>query len=66
MDGALLYGGDGRIPESGRLELRRSAPGKKEDGQAEYPCSDILKDGFYFEDGDQERKGPGMTLWVLE
>lgn len=66
MDGALLYGGDDRIPESGRLELRRSAPGKKEDGQAEYPCSDILEDGFYFEDGDQEGKGPGSMRVFLD
>jgi len=71
MEGCLLWGGDDRIPETGKLELRRSAPGKKEDGQSEFPCSqgdaaNELKDGFYFEDGDQEGKGPGSMKVFLD
>lgn len=63
MNGCLLYGGDDRIPKSGRLELRKSAPGKKEDGQAVFPCSE---DGFYFEDGNQDGKGPGSMRAFLD
>ncbi len=71
MGGCLLWGGDDRIPESGKLELRRSAPGEKEDGQSEFPCSqgeaaNELKDGFYFEDGSQDGKGPGSMKVFLD
>mmetsp|Transcript_25286 Transcript_25286/g.42938 ORF Transcript_25286/g.42938 Transcript_25286/m.42938 type:complete len:462 (-) Transcript_25286:78-1463(-) len=71
MKGCLLWGGDDRIPETGKLELRRSAPGKKEDGQSEFPCSqgdaaNELKDGFYFEDGVQDGKGPGSMKVFLD
>ena len=71
MNGCLLWGGDDRIPETGKLELRRSAPGEKEDGQSEFPCSqgeaaNKLKDGFYFEDGNQEGKGPGSMKVFLD
>lgn len=75
--GSLMYGGDDKIPSSGRLELRKSAPGMKEDGQSEFPCSNRdwsellganaaeLKDGFYFEDGEQEGTGPGSMRAFL-
>lgn len=72
MEGCLLWGGDDRIPESGKLEVRRSAPGEKEDGQSEFPCSqgkataNELKDGFYFEDGSQDGKGPGSMKVFLD
>jgi len=71
MKGCLLWGGDDRIPESGKLELRRSVPGEKEDGQSEFPCSqgeaaNELKDGFYFEDGSQDGKGPGSMKVFLD
>ena len=71
MNGCLLWGGDDRIPETGKLELRRSVPGEKEDGQSEFPCSqgkaaNKLKDGFYFEDGNQEGKGPGSMKVFLD
>ncbi len=72
MDGCMLWGGDDRIPESGKLELRRSAPGEKRDGQSEFPCSqgettgNELKDGFYFEDGSQDGKGPGSLEVFLD
>lgn len=71
MNGCLLWGGDDRIPETGKLELRRSVPGEKEDGQSEFPCSqgeaaNKLKDGFYFEDGNQEGKGPGSMNVFLD
>ena len=70
-NGCLLWGGDDRIPESGRLEVRRSLPGKKEDGQSHFPCSrekigNELNDGFYFEDGNQDGKGPGSMNVFLE
>jgi hypothetical protein len=79
-EGCLLYGGDDRIPESGRLELRKTDLGKKEDGQSLFPCargqdwSDLLgddvaselKDGFYFEDGKQEGNGPGSMKSFLD
>ena len=78
--GCLLYDGDDRIPESGRLEVRKTALGKKEDGQSVFPCapgrdwSDLLgddvaselKDGFYFEDGKQEGYGPGSMKSFLD
>jgi len=71
MKGCLLYGGDDNIPTSGKLELRRSAPGDKADGQSEFPCSqgeasNELNDGFYFEDGDQDGKGPGSMRVFLD
>ena len=80
--GSLMYGGDDKIPGSGRLELRRSEIGKK--CQPEYPCSDQdwsgllregtgmefnmseIKDKFYFEDGDQEGIGPGSLKAFLD
>ena len=76
-EGCLLYCGDDRIPESGRLELRKTAIGKKEDGQSIFPCSDNerdwstqlgdeLKDGFYFEDGEQDGLGPGSMRVFLD
>mmetsp|Transcript_8108 Transcript_8108/g.17556 ORF Transcript_8108/g.17556 Transcript_8108/m.17556 type:complete len:586 (+) Transcript_8108:157-1914(+) len=77
--GCLTYGGDDRLPESGRLELRKTAPGKATDGQSEFPCSDRnwseqlggelatnLKDGFYFEDGEQSGTGPGSMKAFLD
>lgn len=76
--GSLMYGGDDRIPESGKLELRRTAVGKKEDGQSEFPCSNQdwsdllgdeaseLKDGFYFEDGEVDGTGPGSMKAFLD
>lgn len=79
-DGCLMYGGNDRIPESGRLEVRKTAPGTPEDGQSEYPCSanrdwseelgadtaSELKDGFYFEDGEPGGKGPGSMKAFLD
>lgn len=66
MDGCLLWGGDDHIPESGKLKSRRSA----RDGQSEFPCSQgettELKDGFYFEDGSQDGKGPGSLKVFLD
>lgn len=66
--GCLMYGGDDRIPSSGRLELRRTAPGTAADGQAEFPCSGDAgaEDGFYFEDGEVDGKGPGSMGAFLE
>ncbi|KAL7544606.1 hypothetical protein ACHAWF_007982 [Thalassiosira exigua] len=75
--GSLMYGGDDRISQSGRLELRRTAPGQREDGQSEFPCADLdwsdvlrdaseLKDGFYFEDGEQSGTGPGSMKSFLD
>lgn len=76
--GCLMYGGDDRIPESGRLELRKTAVGKKEDGQSEFPCSDQdwsehlgdmaseLNDGFHFENGEQKGLGPGSMKAFLD
>lgn len=73
-----MYGGDDTIPDSGRLELRKTASGTKEDGRPEFPCSDQdwsdrigdiaskLEDGFYFEDGDQEGTGPGSMTKFLD
>lgn len=76
-----MYGGDDKKPDSGRLELRKTAIGTKEDGQSEYPlalptnqewCEKIghavpgLKDGFYFEDGEQEGVGPGSMQAFLD
>lgn len=71
MKGCLLYGGDDKVPTSGRLELRKSAPGDKADGQSEFPCShgeatNQVKDGFYFEDGDQDGTGPGSMRVFLD
>ena len=71
MNGCLLWGGDDRIPQTGKLELRRSAPGEKEDGQSEFPCSqgeaaNKMKDGFYFEDGNQDGKGPDSMKVFLD
>jgi predicted dehydrogenase len=75
-EGSLMYGGDDKIPGSGRLQLRRSEVGKN--CQPEYPCSDQdwsglleepaseLKDGFYFEDGEQEGRGPGSLKAFLD
>lgn len=77
-NGSLMYGGDDSIPDSGRLELRKTAVGKAEDGQSEFPCSDQdwsehlgakaseLKDGFYFEDGEQSGTGPGSMTAFLD
>lgn len=71
IKGCLLYGGDDTMPDSGKLELRRSAFGEKEDGQSVFPCSQgeatkEFKDGFYFEDGEQSGKGPGSMNVFLE
>ena len=76
--GSLMYGGDDQKHDSGRLELRKTAVGTKEDGQSEFPCSSQdwsellgaegaseLKDGFYFEDGAQDGKGPGSMKAFL-
>eukprot|EP00970_Alexandrium_tamarense_P000219 scaffold25_cov190-Alexandrium_tamarense.AAC.12 len=67
-NGSLMYGGDDKIPESGRMELRRSVVGKEEDGRLEYPCAHekIMEDGFYFEDGNQDGNGPGSMKAFLE
>mmetsp|Transcript_13092 Transcript_13092/g.22444 ORF Transcript_13092/g.22444 Transcript_13092/m.22444 type:complete len:266 (+) Transcript_13092:72-869(+) len=77
-NGSLMYGGDDKIPESGRLELRKTAVGKAEDGRLSFPCSNHdwteclgdmaseLKDGFYFEDGEQKGLGPGSMAAFLE
>ncbi|KAL7533665.1 hypothetical protein ACHAXR_006564, partial [Thalassiosira sp. AJA248-18] len=77
-NGSLMYGGDDKIPDSGRLELRKTAVGTKEDGQSEFPCSDQdwsellgqsaseLKDGFYFEDVDTVGTGPGSMKAFLD
>ena len=59
-EGSLMYGGDDKIPQSGRLELRKKAAGK-EDGKVEY-----MSDGFYFEDGEQEGTGPGSMKAFLD
>lgn len=59
-EGSLMYGGDDKIPQSGRLELRKKAIGK-EDGKVEF-----LSDGFYFEDGEQEGTGPGSMKSFLD
>ncbi|KAL9190487.1 hypothetical protein ACHAXT_007698 [Thalassiosira profunda] len=76
--GSLMYGGDDNVPGSGRLEVRRTAVGTKEDGQSEFPCSSRdwsgllgeaaseLEDGFYFEDGEQEGRGPGSMRAFLD
>lgn len=77
-EGCLMYGGDDQIPESGRLELRKTTAGESGDGQSIFPCidqdlSDLLdddlaselKDGFYFEDGEQEGCGPGSMKLFL-
>mmetsp|Transcript_31445 Transcript_31445/g.62611 ORF Transcript_31445/g.62611 Transcript_31445/m.62611 type:complete len:328 (-) Transcript_31445:1751-2734(-) len=78
--GSLMYGGDDKLPDSGRLELRRTEKGAK----LEYPCSEELcpdfltetgdtatqgenlMDGFYFEDGDQAGTGPGSMKAFLD
>ncbi len=74
--GSLMYGGDDKIPGSGRLEMRRSEVGKT--CQPEYPCSDQdwsgllgaaaseMTDEFYFEDGDQEGIGPASLKAFLD
>jgi hypothetical protein len=71
-----MYGGDDKIPGSGRLELRRREVGKN--CQPEYPCSDQdwsdllgevsyeLKDEFYFEDGEALGIGPGSLNAFLD
>lgn len=71
-EGSLIFSGDDTKPQSGRLELRRTAPGKAEDGQCEYPCTgedwtsllgddkaSQLSDDFLFENLKVEGLGPG-------
>lgn len=77
--GSLRYCGDDALPASGRLELRRRAGGTA-DGRPEFPCAEgrdwsaelgaaaaaQLKDGFYFEDGEQMGTGPGSMAAFLD
>lgn len=65
--GSLMYKGDDKKPNTGRLELRRVLEGK-DNGKPEYPCSDIdgVEDGFYFEDGEPSGTGPGSMDAFLE
>jgi predicted dehydrogenase len=64
--GSLMYRGDDKKPETGRLELRRVAEGK-DDGKSEFPCAEEgVEDGFYFEDGNPEGTGPGSMKAFLD
>jgi predicted dehydrogenase len=65
--GSLMYKGDDKKPETGRLELRKSAAGK-DDGRSEYPCAkeEGVDDGFFFEDGDPSGTGPGSMKAFLD
>ena len=65
--GSLMYKGDDKKPETGRLELRKVSEGK-DDGKSEYPCSNMkeIDDGFYFEDGDPSGTGPGSMKAFLD
>ncbi|KAL3784513.1 hypothetical protein ACHAWO_003219 [Cyclotella atomus] len=65
--GSLMYKGDDKKPETGRLELRRVVEGK-DDGKSEYPCENMkgVDDGFYFEDGDPLGTGPGSMNAFLD
>ena len=53
-EGALLFGGDDRIPSSGQLEIRRN------DGTT------ILPDGFHFENCDESGDGPESLQAFLD
>ncbi|KAL7516401.1 hypothetical protein ACHAWX_001421 [Stephanocyclus meneghinianus] len=63
-NGSLMYSGDDKKPETGRLELRTTA----HDGKSEFPCAreDGVDDGFYFEDGDPMGTGPGSMKAFLD
>jgi predicted dehydrogenase len=65
--GSLMYKGDDKKPETGRLELRRVAEGK-DDGKSEFPCENMkgVDDGFFFEDGDPSGTGPGSMNAFLD
>lgn len=62
--GSLMYKGDDKKPETGRLEIRKVA----EDGKSEFPCAGFegIDDGFYFEDGDPSGTGPGSLDAFLD
>ena len=65
--GSLMYKGDDRRPETGRLEVRKVATGTN-DGKSEFPCENMkdVDDGFYFEDGDPTGLGPGSMKAFLD
>eukprot|EP00804_Cyclotella_cryptica_P011426 CCRYP_016379-RA/>CCRYP_016379-RA protein AED:0.01 eAED:0.01 QI:173/1/1/1/1/1/2/128/448 len=62
--GSLMYSGDDKKPETGRLELRTTS----QDGKADFPCAreEGIDDGFYFEDGDPMGTGPGSMAVFLD
>ena len=65
--GSLIYKGDDKKPETGKLELRTCAEGK-DDGKSQFPCEleEGVRDGFYFEDGDPSGTGPGSMKTFLD
>ena len=61
-NGALIYRGDDRDPESGKLEWLRGDE-EEEVGTVEVKCPDL---GFQFEDLDQDGNGPASLQCFID